>query len=157
SRSRRRSPTRLACSGSVTTSAALPWPSTRGWVPGTAGPRSPSPRARDWRWYVLPQEADLDRGLVIGGERLRSRLFLGSSGFGTLEGFERALDASGAELVTVALRRVEQAAGGLYDVIERHGCRVLPNTAGGFTARDAGAAARRARGGLGRGWGEAAA
>jgi thiazole synthase len=87
----------------------------------------------------------MDEPLVVAGTQLRSRLFLGSGGFGSLERFERALVASGAELVTVALRRVEHAPGGLYEVIERHGCRVLPNTAGCFTARDAAATARMAR------------
>jgi thiazole synthase len=87
----------------------------------------------------------MDEPLVVAGRELRSRLFLGSGGFGSLERFERALVASGAELVTVALRRVEHAPGGLYEVIERHGCRVLPNTAGCFTARDAAATARMAR------------
>jgi thiazole synthase len=45
----------------------------------------------------------------------------------------------------VALRRVEDAPGGLYDVIRRAGARVLPNTAGCYTARDAVATAHLAR------------
>jgi thiazole synthase len=87
----------------------------------------------------------MDDRLTIAGEPLRSRLILGSGGFRSLDQFERAIRASGAELVTVALRRVEQAPGGLYEAIERAGCRVLPNTAGCFTARDAVATARLAR------------
>jgi thiazole synthase len=83
--------------------------------------------------------------LTIAGAELRSRLILGSGGFRSLEWFERAMRASGAELITVALRRVEQAPGGLYEAIERAGCRVLPNTAGCYTARDAVATARLAR------------
>jgi len=90
--------------------------------------------------------------LTIAGEPLRSRLILGSGGFRSLDQFERAIRASGAELVTVALRRVEQAPGGLYEAIERAGCRVLPNTAGCFTARDAVATARLAREALETSW-----
>ena len=83
--------------------------------------------------------------LVIAGVPLTSRLLLGSGGFTRLDRFERALEASGSELVTVALRRVEQAPGGLYDAIERGGARVLPNTAGCYTAREAVQTARLAR------------
>jgi thiazole synthase len=87
----------------------------------------------------------MDDALIIAGSELRSRLFLGSGGFTSLERFRHSLEASGAELVTVALRRVEHAAGGVFEVIEQAGCRVLPNTAGCFTARDAVATARLAR------------
>ncbi len=83
--------------------------------------------------------------LVMAGVELRSRLLLGTGGFTRLDLFEEALAAAGAELVTVALRRVEAAPGGLYDVIERAGARVLPNTAGCYTARDAVATAHLAR------------
>jgi thiazole synthase len=87
----------------------------------------------------------MDAPLTIAGEELGSRLLLGSGGFDRLDRFEAALAASGADIVTVALRRVEDAPGGLYDVIRRAGARVLPNTAGCFTARDAVATARLAR------------
>ncbi len=87
----------------------------------------------------------MDASLTIAGEELGSRLLLGSGGFDRLDRFESALAASGAEIVTVALRRVEDAPGGLYDVIRNAGARVLPNTAGCFTARDAVATARLAR------------
>ena len=86
-----------------------------------------------------------DAPLVIGGVELRSRLLLGSGGFTRLDRFEAALAASGAEIVTVALRRVEQAPNGLYEAIERGGARVLPNTAGCYGARDAVQTARLAR------------
>ena len=74
-----------------------------------------------------------DDPFIIAGTEIRSRLLLGSGGFHRLDRFEAALAASGAEIVTVALRRVEQAPGGLYDAITRGGARVLPNTAGCFT------------------------
>lgn len=54
--------------------------------------------------------------------------------------------ASGAEVATVALRRVDPSArGSLVEVLERAGCTLLPNTAGCFTARDAVATAQLAR------------
>jgi thiazole synthase len=76
--------------------------------------------------------------LVIAGESFGSRLILGTGGAPNLEELERALVASGTELTTVALRRVDpRAPGSLFDVLERTGIRPLPNTAGCFTARDA--------------------
>ncbi len=57
-----------------------------------------------------------------------------------------SIRASGSELVTVALRRVDlQAEGSLLDVLEREGVELLPNTAGCFTARDAVLTAKLAR------------
>jgi thiazole synthase len=59
---------------------------------------------------------------------------------------ERAVAASGAEIVTVALRRVDPAAGGsALEVIDRLGVFALPNTAGCYTARDAVRTAQLAR------------
>ncbi len=97
---------------------------------------------------------DLDQRdpLVIAGEPLRSRLLLGSGGFSHLDRLEAAIAASGAEIVTVAVRRVESAPGGLYDAIRGAGARVLPNTAGCFTAHDACQLARMAREALETDW-----
>jgi thiazole synthase len=84
--------------------------------------------------------------LVIGGEKFASRLLLGTGGAPSLEVLERALRASGSRLVTVALRRVEAAAGGaLLEVLDRCGVRLLPNTAGCRTAREAVLTAELAR------------
>jgi thiazole synthase len=59
---------------------------------------------------------------------------------------EQALVASGTEMTTVALRRTSpEARGSILDVLRRVGCRLLPNTAGCFTARDAVRTARLAR------------
>jgi thiazole synthase len=83
---------------------------------------------------------------VISGQAFSSRLVMGTGGAASLEALEQALRASGAELATVALRRVSPDAGGsVLDVLRRVGCRVLPNTAGCFTARDAVRTARLAR------------
>jgi thiazole synthase len=84
--------------------------------------------------------------LVIAGCALRSRLLLGSGGFPTLELLAAAIRASGSELVTVALRRIDPAArGSLIDVLADAGVRLLPNTAGCHTARDAVLTAKLAR------------
>ena len=83
---------------------------------------------------------------VLGGREWRSRLIAGTGGFRSLEQLELALAASGAELVTVALRRHDPAQrGSLLEIIDRLGAVVLPNTAGCYTARDAVKTARLAR------------
>jgi thiazole synthase len=84
--------------------------------------------------------------LTIAGRTLRSRLLLGSGGFQSLALLSEAIAASGCELVTVALRRVDPAArGSLIDVLDDAGVELLPNTAGCHTARDAVLTARLAR------------
>jgi len=95
---------------------------------------------------VSATERELLPPLALGGRILRSRLLAGTGGFRSLEAMERALAASGAEVATVALRRIDPAAkGSLLDVLERLELRVLPNTAGCYTARDAVTTARLAR------------
>jgi thiazole synthase len=88
--------------------------------------------------------------LQLGGRTLHSRLLLGSGGFASLELLAEAVEASGCELVTVALRRVGTGGelhrrGSLLDVLEGAGVEVLPNTAGCHTARDAVLTAHLAR------------
>jgi thiazole synthase len=84
--------------------------------------------------------------LTIAGRPLASRLLLGTGGFTRMETLGDAIEASGTELVTVALRRIDPAAqGSLMDVLDAKGVAVLPNTAGCFTARDAVHTARLAR------------
>ncbi len=94
----------------------------------------------------MAQAQSTEDALQLGGRTLRSRLLLGSGGFASLELLADAVAASGCELVTVALRRVDpQARGSLLDVLEDCGVEVLPNTAGCHTARDAVLTARLAR------------
>jgi thiazole synthase len=100
-------------------------------VPSSATPRGGAPG---------------DDVLRIAGRAMRSRLLLGTGGFPSLEVLSEAIAASGSELVTVALRRIDPAArGSLVDVLEAAGVELLPNTAGCFTARDAVLTARLAR------------
>jgi thiazole synthase len=83
--------------------------------------------------------------LTIADRTYASHLILGT-GFPTLELLETAISATEAELVTVALRRVDATGRtGLVEVLERTGVDVLPNTAGCYTARDAVITAKLAR------------
>jgi thiazole synthase len=88
----------------------------------------------------------VDDPFVIAGEAMGSRLIMGTGGAPSLDVLDRALAASGTELTTVAMRRVDPAASGsVLDVLAARGIRVLPNTAGCFTAADAVRTARLAR------------
>jgi thiazole synthase len=91
--------------------------------------------------------------LAIGGRSFESRLILGTGGFRNLGVMAEAARESGAELATVAMRRVDpRARGSLVDVLEQAGLEILPNTAGCFTAREAVTTARLAREALGSDW-----
>src|SRR5262249_12951359 len=94
------------------------------------------------------QAPALADALVIAGVELRSRLFLGTGKYHDDEEMVRALDASGCELVTVALRRLDLDDRGkktILDVIDWQRYRILPNTAGCQTAAEAIRIARLAR------------
>jgi thiazole synthase len=87
-----------------------------------------------------------DDGFAIAGRTFRSRLILGTGGFTNHELLSRALAVAGAELCTVALRRLDpQARGSVLEVLDAAGVEVLPNTAGCFTVRDAIITAQLAR------------
>ncbi|MFW0182723.1 thiazole synthase [Rothia sp. CCM 9417] len=76
--------------------------------------------------------------LIIDGVRLNSRLIMGTGGITSLTNLEEALTASGTELTTVALRRYTPTTSeSLFSIIQRKGIKILPNTAGCYTARDA--------------------
>lgn len=80
----------------------------------------------------------MDDDFELGGAVLGSRLILGTGGAPSLAILERAIRASGTEVVTVALRRIDpNQPGSVLDVLARTGVRPLPNTAGCFTAREA--------------------
>ena len=95
----------------------------------------------------------MDDPLVIAGETFSSRLIMGTGGAPSLEVLGRALAASGTELTTVAMRRVDPRAGGsVLSLITELGIRVLPNTAGCHTAAEAVRTARLAAEALGTTW-----
>ncbi len=86
--------------------------------------------------------------LVIAGQELRSRLFVGTGKYRTDEEMLASLEASGCELVTVALRRLDlddPSRKTILDVIDWTRYRILPNTAGCQTAEEAIRIARLAR------------
>lgn len=95
----------------------------------------------------------MDDPFVIAGEAMGSRLIMGTGGAPSLDVLDRALAASGTELTTVAMRRVDPAGtGSVLDVLVARGIRVLPNTAGCFTAAEAVRTARLAREALETDW-----
>ena len=76
--------------------------------------------------------------LVVGGVELQSRLVMGTGAMASLHLLREALVASGADVATVALRRVDPSTqGSVYSVLDELGIRVLPNTAGCSTAAEA--------------------
>ena len=91
--------------------------------------------------------------LVIAGEKLTSRLFLGTGGLPRPGLLEPVIEAAQPALVTVSMRRVPGTAeGGVLETIHRLGTKVLPNTAGCRTAREAVLTAELAREALETDW-----
>jgi thiazole synthase len=82
-----------------------------------------------------------DRPLIIAGKEYRSRLLVGSGKYRDLEQTREATEAAGAEIITVAIRRVnigqDPNAPNLLDVVPPSRYTILPNTAGCYTAKDA--------------------
>ncbi len=84
--------------------------------------------------------------LTIGDTTFGSRLILGTGGFPSLDVLAAAIEATRTEMVTVALRRIDTAnREGLVGVLDDAGVKLLPNTAGCYTARDAVLTAKLAR------------
>lgn len=91
-----------------------------------------------------------DSNLVIGGREFGSRLIMGTGGAPNLAVLEEALVASGTELTTVAMRRVDASGGtGVLDLLNRLNIAALPNTAGCRGAAEAVLTAQLAREALG--------
>src|SRR3954469_4625422 len=86
--------------------------------------------------------------LVIAGKSFGSRLIVGTGKYKDVSETERAIDASGAEIVTVALRRVDlsdKSSGSLMSLLSKKKWTILPNTAACFTADEAVRTLRLAR------------
>jgi thiazole synthase len=95
-----------------------------------------------------PEVSGDDAPLRLGGRTFQSRLFLGTGKYPDFATMTAALEASGTEVVTVALRRVnldERGKGSLLDAIDSQRYLLLPNTAGCYTADEAVRTARLAR------------
>jgi thiazole synthase len=83
---------------------------------------------------------------VVDDVTMTSRVILGTGGMSSLESLRSALVASNADMATVAVRRVDPAArGSLLELLSDLGLRVLPNTAGCYTAPEAVLTAKLAR------------
>jgi thiazole synthase len=83
---------------------------------------------------------------AVAGRALGSRLVLGTGGVSSPEVLDAIVEASGASLATVAVRRLDPGArGGILDVLRERGVAILPNTAGCFTAAEAVLTAKLAR------------
>lgn len=90
----------------------------------------------------------LDKPLIIDGSELQSRLIVGTGKYASFEENKKAVEASGAECVTVAVRRVnilDRAQENLLDYLDPKKYKILPNTAGCYTVDDAVRTARLAR------------
>jgi thiazole synthase len=90
---------------------------------------------------VRPPETIEQEGLTIAGKTYRSRLLVGSGKYRDLEQTRAATEASGAEIITVAIRRTnigqDPNAPSLLDVVPPSKYTILPNTAGCYNAKDA--------------------
>ena len=82
----------------------------------------------------------VDDKLVLGGREYSSRLIVGTGKYPDFEIMQRAIEASGAEIVTVAIRRVnldDKSGNSMLDFINRSKYTLLPNTAGCYNAKEA--------------------
>ena len=92
--------------------------------------------------------SDLIAPITIAGRTIDSRLFVGTGKYASYDLMQRALDASGCRVVTVAVRRerlVNEQGHSLLEFIDTGRYTILPNTAGCFTADDAVRVARLGR------------
>lgn len=92
---------------------------------------------------TLSQERDPDDTWAVGGTTLRSRFLLGTARYPSPLALRQAMVAAGAEVVTVGLKRILAAGGdngfigAIQQTLAETGARLLPNTAGCRTAREA--------------------
>src|SRR3989344_131450 len=87
-------------------------------------------------WWSLPKMSDT---LKIGPYELKSRLIVGTGKYASFEQMAKAIEASGADMITVAVRRVnlDRAKESMLDFIDPKKYILLPNTAGCYTKDDA--------------------
>jgi len=105
-----------------------------GWSSGEAGPR------RDTIPWSPRYNEDMPQSFTIAGREFRSRLIVGTGKYRSFQEMQRCHQATGADMVTVAVRRVnltDRSKESLLDFIDRTKIFILPNTAGCYTADDA--------------------
>ncbi len=95
-----------------------------------------------------------NQNLLIAGRTFESRLFLGTGKFGNLSEMTDSIIASGSELVTMALKRIDAGSpeDDLLNALKPTGSHLLPNTSGARTAKEAVLAAQLAREALETNW-----
>ncbi|MDA0284425.1 MAG: thiazole synthase, partial [Planctomycetota bacterium] len=89
-----------------------------------------------------------DKPLVLGTHTLQSRLIVGTGKYATFDQMQQCLEASGSDVITVAVRRerlIDADGRNILDFIDLSRYTILPNTAGCFTAEDAIRVARLGR------------
>ena len=86
------------------------------------------------------------------GTDLKNRLLLGTAQYPSPDILRAAIAASGTEVITVSLRREGAGGAGVRDILKDSGCRILPNTAGCHSAREAVTTAQMAREVFGTNW-----
>ena len=113
----------------------------------SGGNRAPHRKSRQGRLIYNNSMAVQQDPLIIAGRSFQSRLIVGTGKYKSGEQTARAIAASGAEIVTVAVRRVnlDRSKESLLDFIDPKKYFLLPNTAGCFTADEAVRAARLGR------------
>ncbi|MFQ5823477.1 MAG: thiazole synthase [bacterium] len=82
----------------------------------------------------------MSEGLTLGGQKYSSRLILGTGKYPDFQSMAKALEVSGTQLVTVAIRRInlgDTSGESLLDYIDRNKYDLLPNTAGCYSAKEA--------------------
>ncbi len=105
----------------------------------------------DWKSFTSLEEGDpgmAEDTFELAGRRYRSRLIVGTGKYADFEQTRRAVEESGAEIVTVAVRRVnitDSSRENLLDYIDPNKITILPNTAGCYTAEEAIRTCRLAR------------
>jgi len=98
--------------------------------------------------FKVDRRRGMADGLTIAGVTFSSRLLIGTSRYPNLQVMLKSVEASGADIVTVGIRRLNmdgESGEGVMDLIDRSRYTILPNTAGCFTAQDAVLTARLAR------------
>lgn len=107
-----------------------------------------SKRAIPLKSSILWEEAKMKDPLIIRGIEFNSRLWVGTGKYKDFEETARAIEASGTDVVTVAVRRVniiDRSKENLLDYIDPKKYKILPNTAGCYTVEEALRYARLAR------------
>lgn len=107
------------------------------------------------KWKSCKQWVEAKMSFEIAGKKFKSRLIVGTGKYPTFQVMKEAHEASGTEMVTLAIRRIDLKAQGEQSIlhyIDAQKIALLPNTAACFTAKDAIDTSRLAREALNTNW-----